>query len=106
MFRPGTSNKSQGQGNNPYPDSLIANAAALPFPIEARLAETGEPVTLLQTCDWQGHSPSNVAVDRNGKQVIAAFQEVTVTDVRVVPNERLSDIRARVGTGAGSLLTR
>ena len=72
---------------------IISGAAALPFPLEARLDSTGEAVMLLQTCDWPGHSPSYIGIDRNGKQVIESFDNVTVTDARAVPNVQVQNLR-------------
>lgn len=100
MYRPRTqgslaqegSQEGQGQGSSLY-ESQISNVGPLPFPLEAQLDATGQTVTLLQTCDWKGHSPSNIGVDQNGKQFIAAFEEVTVTDHRVIPNQQATQIR-------------
>lgn len=114
MFRPGqqvqTSGNVMEQAQQPQGDRLtyppaISNIGALPFPLEAVLDQTGESVTLLQTCDWAGHSPSNIGVDRKGKQFIAAFEELTVTDQRAVPNQQAVDIRnrqAQLSTGQGT----
>ena len=61
MYRPGQTAQGQGQrmggtaNSREYDEQVITNAAPLPFPLEARIDETGEPVTLLQTCDWKGH---------------------------------------------------
>jgi len=96
LYRPGQSTTRTGTSSTMSgtpEDQIITNAAPLPFPLEAKLDATGEPVTLLQTCDWQGHSPSNIGVDKRGKQFLATFDEVTVTDHRAVPNLAVDAIR-------------
>lgn len=74
--------RSQNQDDQPY--SGIREAAPLPTILEGEIRETGEPVVLLQTCDWLGHSPSVVGV-KNGQLFIASFNEVKVTDRQVRP---------------------
>jgi len=94
MYRP--TNKGTAAPATEYlGDQRLGPASALPFPTEAIIDSTGETVTLLQTCDWTGHSPSTVGVDKTGKMFIGAFGEVTVTDPRVLPNELGHQIRAR-----------
>ena len=97
LYRPGQSYPGQSPdvrgGPATHVDQMITNPGPLPFPTEAKLDATGEPVTLLQTCDWQGHSPANVGVDKRGKQFIASFEEITVTDHRIVPNLAVEAIR-------------
>lgn len=96
MFRPGQQNQT-GQGSqnqrNQVDEPQISNIGPLPFPLEAIIDETGESVTLLQTCDWEGNSPSNIGIDRNGKQFIASFAETTVVDHRALPNQQAQQIR-------------
>jgi hypothetical protein len=97
LYRPGQQNRP-GQpgglgGPSAHIDQLITSPAPLPFPTEARLDSTGEPVTLMQTCDWKGQSPANIGVDRLGKQFLATFDELTVTDHRVLPNPAVDAIR-------------
>ena len=70
---------------------VIENAAPLPFELDAEIKNTGEKVTLLQTCNWPGHSPSFIGVDPNGEPLIAAFHEVRIRDRRAVPNESLTE---------------
>jgi hypothetical protein len=48
---------------------------------------------LVQTCNWQGQSPANIGIDKRGKQFLATFDEVTVTDARGVPNATVDAIR-------------
>jgi hypothetical protein len=96
MYRPGAKN-STAITTQEYVggDQMLGPASSLPFPTEAIIDATGETVTLLQTCDWRGHSPSSVGVDKWGKLFIGSFQELTVTDSRVLPNELGHTIRAR-----------
>lgn len=94
MYRPGTMPKSASTSEY-QGDQMLGPASPLPFPTEAIIDATGETVTLLQTCDWRGHSPSSVGVDKAGKLFIGAFNELTVTDSRVLPNELGHTIRAR-----------
>lgn len=70
-------------------DMQISNAAPLPYEIFGVIQDTGEPLTLLQTCNWPGHSPSVVGIKSDGTFVIASFSEVRARDNRVVPNPRL-----------------
>ncbi len=73
---------------------VLSNLAPLTADGIAAIADdTGEDITLVQTGNWPGHSPSFVGVDRMGKPVIAAFHEVSITDRRVVPNENIEKIR-------------
>ena len=67
--------------------------APLPFPLEARINESSEAVTLLQSCEWKGHSPAWIGVDANGQQFLAAFEEITVVDPRALPNPAAAAIR-------------
>jgi len=76
-------------------EQMLGPASPLPFPTEAIIDATGESVTLLQTCDWRGHSPSSVGVDKAGKLFIGSFGELTVTDARVLPNDLGHTIRSR-----------
>jgi hypothetical protein len=97
LYRPGQPLGGQYSGagamSAPHVDQIITNAAPLPFPLEAKLDATGETVTLLQTCDWKGQSPANIGVDKRGKQFLATFDELTVTDHRAVPNPAVDAIR-------------
>ena len=95
LYRPGQARgpMQTGDGAGQHIDQLITSPAALPFPTEAKLDSTGEPVTLMQTCDWKGQSPANIGVDRRGKQFLATFDEVTVTDHRVLPNPAVDAFR-------------
>ena len=90
LYRPIKSTRSGALAEH---EQIISNAAPLPFPLEAKLESTGEPVTLLQTCDWKGQSPANIGVDARGKQFLATFDEVTVIDTRAVPNPAIDAIR-------------
>jgi len=91
MYRSGRTLGQQQRGMSENPEDWnIENAAALPFELEAELKDSGEPVTLLQTCNWPGHSPSYIGVDTNGESFIAAFHEVRIRDRKVVPNEKLA----------------
>jgi hypothetical protein len=92
LYRPGQSPRAPAISAQ-HQDQIISNAAPLPFPLEARLDATGETVTLLSTCDWQNNSPANIGVDQRGKQFLATFDEVTVTDHRAVPNPAVDAIR-------------
>jgi hypothetical protein len=95
LYRPGFSRLPEGTTGNPaHIDQVITNAAPLPFPLEAKLDGTGETVTLVQTCNWQGQSPANIGIDKRGKQFLATFDEVTVTDARGVPNATVDAIRS------------
>jgi hypothetical protein len=93
MYRPTAKPSGSPQQTTQYDDQAFGQASSLPFPTQAILDETGEPVTLLQTCEWKGHSPSNIGVDAKGKQFIASFAEVTVVDHRVLPNPLAAEIR-------------
>jgi hypothetical protein len=95
MYRPGTKTTGTTGETQYVGDQMLGPASPLPFPTEAIIDATGETVTLLQTCDWRGHSPSSVGVDKAGKLFIGSFQELTVTDARVLPNELGHTIRAR-----------
>lgn len=92
MYRGNQQTTGQGKSSQDQPitGSGIDNPAALPFEVDAEIKETGEPITLLQTCNWPGHSPSFVAVDVNGDPLIASFTEVRVKDRRVLPNPKLA----------------
>jgi hypothetical protein len=96
LYRPGLqgSRMPGGSAAAEHIDQVITNPGPLPFPTEAKLDATGEPVTLLQTCDWKGNSPANIGVDKRGKQFLATFDELTVTDHRIVPNPAVDAIRA------------
>jgi len=106
LYRPGQTPRGAlglmpGPGTSAeHIDQIITNAAPLPFPLEAKLNATGETVTLLQTCNWQGNSPADIGVDTRGKQFLATFDELTVTDHRVVPNPAIDAIRTGTGYGA------
>jgi hypothetical protein len=91
LYRPGKTTRLPA--STEHQDQIISNAAPLPFPLEAKLDATGETVTLLSTCDWKGQSPANIGVDKLGKQFLATFDEVTVTDHRAVPNLAVDAIR-------------
>jgi hypothetical protein len=95
MYRPGTTGKPPAGATEYLGDQMLGPASPLPFPTEAIIDATGETVTLLQTCDWRGHSPSSVGVDKAGKLFIGSFAELTVTDARVIPNDLGHTIRAR-----------
>jgi len=95
MYRPVNPARGSTPANLEYTDQILGPASPLPFPTEAIIDATGETVTLVQTCDWRGHSPSTVGVDKSGKMFIASFGELTVTDARVLPNELGHTIRAR-----------
>lgn len=64
----------------------LNNASSLAYPINGLIKETGEEVMLLQTCDWPGHSPAYIGVDGDGNTILAAFDEIRVTDFRALPN--------------------
>ncbi len=105
LYRPGVQHTNVRSsalpiaGSAEHIDQIFKSPGPLPFPTEAKLDATGEPITLLQTCDWEGHSPANVCVDQRGKQFIATFDELTVTDHRIVPNPAVDAIRTgRMGT--------
>jgi hypothetical protein len=69
------------QGTVPtHEDQIIATRPRCLSRSRRRLDATGETVTLLSTCDWQGQSPANIGVDARGKQFLTTFDEVTVTD--------------------------
>lgn len=87
-------NQGQGRERDDQPYMGIREAAPLPAILEGRIRETGEPVVLLQTCDWSGHSPSVVGV-RNGQLFIASFDEVIVRDRLARPSES-NDSNARL----------
>jgi hypothetical protein len=91
LYRPG---QTSGGLKVEHLDQIVSNIAPLPFPVEAKLDKTGEGITLLQTCNWQGNSPADIAVDQQGKQLLGTFDEITVTDSRVVPNPAVQAIRA------------
>jgi hypothetical protein len=106
MYEPGQQIQTSGSGSalsaldrQPQPsayggEQMITNIVGLPF-LEAFVDATGEPVTLIAACNWQGHSPADIAVSRRGKQLLASFEEVTVIDPRAVPNPQLSELRSR-----------
>lgn len=95
LYRPGRNTTRQPSGSaQAHEDQFISSVAPLPFPLEARLNESGEAVTLLQTCEWKGHSPATIGVDARGQQFLASFEEVTVTDHRAVPNPAIEAIRS------------
>jgi hypothetical protein len=105
MFRPGQSSQSGQAGGNQGAyhsnENVISEPAALPFELQAEIKDTGERVTLVQTCNWPGHSPSYVASDQNGESLIASFAEVRVRDTRagVAPgNESMSGGQSRSNT--------
>ena len=104
LYRPGRSRQPGGDPSQQlHTDQIISNPAPLPFPTEAKLDSTGETVTLIQTCDWKGNSPANVGVDLRGKQFLATFDEITVTDHRVLPNQAVDALRAaRIPAGMES----
>ena len=95
LYRPGQQEPVSGapSSGTEHRDQIITNAAPLPFPLEAKLDSTGETVVLLQTCNWQNHSPADIGIDKRGKQFLATFDEVTVTDARGVPNTTVDAIR-------------
>ena len=96
MYRPSTGPRGAQTATTEYlGDQMLGPASPLPFPTEAIIDATGESVTLLQTCDWRGHSPSSVGVDKAGKLFIGSFGELTVTDARVLPNDLGHTIRSR-----------
>ncbi len=96
MYRANKQEQQQGySGGSGDSELVIENAAALPFELDAEIKNTKEPVTLLQTCNWPGHSPSFVAVDSSGDPLIAAFHEVRIRDRRAVPNESLTEMPVR-----------
>jgi hypothetical protein len=101
MFRPGQNQGGQ-QENSSYrgDENVLTEPAALPFELQAEIKATGERVTLLQTCNWPGHSPSYVAIDHNGESLIAAFAEVRVRDTRagVAPGNEMSGGQSRANT--------
>jgi hypothetical protein len=99
MYRPGQ-RQTDLRTDPGHPATSLGGA--LPFPTEALIDETGEPVTLLQTCDWPGHSPSLVGVDNRGKFLVASFAEVSVVDARIVPNASIAEIRSRITSRAAA----
>jgi len=107
MYRPGQLQQQArqlSQESGQQGAELGQAIGALPFPTEARIDATGEVVTLIQTTElknWPGHSPSSIGVDRMGKLFIAAFDEVTITDSRVLPNEQVEQLRSRVRQNVG-----
>jgi hypothetical protein len=92
MYRPGTT--PRGASAPAFSASLL-NGAALPYPIEMVIDATGEPFTGLVVGDWPGHSPSVLGCGRDGKLAIGSFEELSVTDARVIPNDLGHTIRAR-----------
>ena len=97
MYRPSSSFKGGAQAT---PQQLAAfpallNGTALPYPIEMVIDDTGEAFTGLVVGDWPGHSPSVLGCGRDGKLAIGSFEELTVTDSRVLPNELGHTIRAK-----------
>jgi len=95
LYRPGQQNAGGSAGlGSAHVDQIITNAAPLPFPLEAKLDSTGESVLLMQTCNWQGRSPADIGIDRHGKQFLATFDEVTVTDSRGIPNLAVDAVRS------------
>jgi hypothetical protein len=99
VYRPGQQSSAQSgnlQGVGGSTGTTYLNQpAALPFQMEAILKDTGEQITLIQTCDWAGHSPSFVAVNQDGDPLIASFSETRITDPRVVPNPATQQLRNR-----------
>ena len=94
LYRPGKMTRPT-QGTVPtHEDQIIATRPRCLSRSRRRLDATGETVTLLSTCDWQGQSPANIGVDARGKQFLATFDEVTVTDHRAVPNPAVDSICA------------
>jgi hypothetical protein len=71
----------------------ITGAAPLPGPVEGVLKENQEPVTFLQTCNWDLHSPSLIGTDAQGEFFVSSFEESRATDQRIVPNEKLRQLR-------------
>ncbi len=96
MYRLGQQTTQGNPGSQTQGMQGLSDSAALPFPIECVIKETGEQVTALQTTNWAPHSPSIVAVDNEGEFLIASFSEIKATDSRVLPNERAQEIRSRV----------
>ena len=96
MYRLG---KQRAQGDQAQGSSqqqqLLGTTSALPFPTEGIIKDTGEQVMFLQTCDWIGHSPSLVRVDKDGEFLIASFEESRATDPRVLPNLQAQELRNR-----------
>lgn len=92
-----TSGQASQQTSREY-DLAISQASPMPFPTAAIVDDTGEDVTLTHVCNWPGHSPSNVGVNTRGKQFIASFDELTVTDNRVLPNSAANKLRATLAS--------
>jgi hypothetical protein len=90
LYRPGQQNVS-GAPSSDHRDQVISNGVALPYPLEGRLDSTGETITLLSVCNWQGHSPADIAIDSRGKQLLATFDEVTIIDGRALPPNPTAD---------------
>jgi hypothetical protein len=103
MYRPTKTTKTTPTSEY-LGEQMLGPASPLPFPTEAIIDDSGESVTLLQTCDWRGHSPSTLGVDTSGKLFIGSFTEVTVTDPRVLPNDLGHTIRAKRQTKAAKTL--
>ena len=95
MYRPGTQPKGTPTERLAGTPAAFLNGAALPFPIEMVVDETGEPFTGLIAGDWPGHSPSVLGVGKDGKLSIGSYAELTVTDSRVLPNDLGHTIRQR-----------
>ncbi len=95
MHRSGSSSSALAERESGQQSPTVGQAAPLPFPLEAQIDASGEQVTLIQTCDWPGHSPSCIGVDGQGKLLIASFNEISVTDNRVVPNESARALRSK-----------
>ena len=96
MYRPGATLKGvTTPTSTAAPIPALLNGAALPFPVEMVIDATGEPFTALIAGDWPGHSPSLLGVGRDGKFAIGSFEELSVTDARVLPNDLGYTIRAR-----------
>ncbi len=98
MYRPsitprGTPTQQQQAALAAIP--ALLNGTALPYPIEMVIDDTGEAFTGLVVGDWPGHSPSVLGCGRDGKLAIGSFEELTVTDSRVIPNELGHTIRAK-----------
>jgi len=93
MYRPGKSVPTSATTANVNP--FLREGTALPFPTEMIVDATGEPFTGLIVGDWPEHSPSVLGCSPNGKLGIGSFEELTVTDARVLPNDTGYAIRAR-----------
>lgn len=88
-----TTNRDQEHGTG-----TVTNAAPLPFAIQAELSGTrqdGEPVKLIQTADVEGHSPSYLCIDADGKSFWASFSEVRITDPSALPVQSVRQMSRR-----------